>query len=164
MPGATFDMSALDALAEAQRRFPGVLSARMTAAARRVIVPAVSQEMRRRPAPGQVKRMVIPGSYAQAGFGGYTAVAGVSREFLSGGARAFELARAFEFGTAQHGQKTWVRRGGTRYQRDTTAQLPTRRRDGWVFYPAMGKVAQRAVPLYAQLAVLTVAESLEGKL
>lgn len=168
MPGVRFDTSTLEALAAAQRAFPDVLRQRMTAAASRVIVPAIEQEMRARPAPGQVKRMVIPGSFAVAGFGGYTAVAGVSRERFSGGGVARELARTWEFGTARRGIKKPVRRKnlrlGSTYYRDTTAQVPPRRRGGWIFYPAMGEVSKRSVPLYVQLAVKTIADSLEGNL
>lgn len=154
-------------MAEAQRRFPEVLRQRMTAAAGRIIVPAFEQELRRQPAPGQVKRLIIPGSYATAGFGGFTTTAGVSGEVLSGGGRASQLARAWEFGTHTRGVKRPVTRRnlrvGSRYFRDTTAQLPTRRRKGWIFYPAMAALDKRAVPLYVQLAVATLADAIEGK-
>jgi hypothetical protein len=167
MPGVTFDLAALDAIAQAQARFPEVLQSRMTAAAQRIVVPAVEQEMGRSAASGQQKRLIIPGTFASAGFAGYTATAGVSRERLSGGGIASELARAFEFGTADRGRRRPVHRKNLRvgrtYYRDTVAQIPTRRRKGWVFYPAMARVAKRAVPLYVQVAVKTLADSLEGK-
>jgi hypothetical protein len=162
-----FDLAGLDAMAQAQKRFPDILSARMTAAARRVVVPAFRQEMRNQPAPGMVKRLIIPGSYALAGFGGFTTVAAVSTERLSGGATASQLARAWEFGTSRRGVKKRVTRRnlrlGSTYYRDTTAQVPDRRRKGWIYYPAMAALDKRAIPLYVQVAVLTLADALEGK-
>jgi hypothetical protein len=165
--GVTFDLDALNAIADAQRRVPDVLRARMTSAAERILIPAFRAEMRRSSAPGQAKRMIIPGSYADAGFAGYSATAGVSGESLSGGGTASQLARAFEFGTNDRGRKRPVRRRdlriGSTYFRNTTAQLPPRRRKGWVFYPAMARLSKRAIPLYVQVAVLTLANALEGK-
>lgn len=167
MAGVKFDTRTLEAVAAAQRAFPGVLRSKMTAAASRVILPAFEQEMRRSQAPGQVKRLVVPGSYASAGFGGFETTAGVSRERLRGGAVASALARPWEFGTTKQGQFTTVHRKnlrkGSTYQRRTMAQMPTRRRKGWVFYPAMARLDKRAVPLYVQLAVLVMADALEGK-
>lgn len=168
MARVTFDTDSLDKLYQASVRFPQVLRQRMTSAARSVVVPAFREEMGSQPAPSMARRLIIPGSSVLAGFGGYTAIAGTSGERLSGGGVASQMARAWEFGTARRGIKRTVPRKNLRigsvYHRDTTAQLPSRRRKGWVFYPAMGDLSKRTVPLYVQLAVKTLADTLEGDL
>lgn len=166
MGGVKFDMAALDAMAQAQKQVPQVLTRTMTAAAQRIVVPAFQQEARSQPAPAQVKRFTLPGSYATAGFSGYTLVGGVSGEQLSGGGIASDLARPWEFGTVNHAPRPVRRKNlklGSVYYRDTTAQIPPRRRGGWVFYPAAGDLSKRAVPLYVQVAVKVLADALEGK-
>lgn len=162
-----FDLDGLDRLSQAQKAVPEVFRQKMDAAAQRIIRPAFQQEMRRQPAPGQVKRLVIPGSYATAGFGGFETVAGTSSERLSGGGVASQLARSWEFGTNNRGLKRRVTRRnlriGSAYYRVTNNQVPARRRKGWIYYPAMAALDKRAVPLYVQLCVLVLADALEGK-
>jgi hypothetical protein len=167
MAGVTFDLDALDRIAEANKRVPEVLRRHMTDAARSIVVPAFQQEMRRRGQSMQ-KRTIIPGSYAVAGFGGWTLVAGVSGEQLSGGARAGDLARAFEFGTSRPSKTSVVRLnpGGNsstvRYSRVTTNQLPKRATKGWVAYPSGAAIIKRALPLYVQVCVKVLADAMEG--
>lgn len=162
----TFDLDGLDRLAAANRAVPDVLRAKMTDAGRGIIVPAWNDEMRRRGRAMQ-KRIIIPGSYATAGFGGFTAVAGVSGERLSGGGVASELARPYEFGTSNATPTTYTRTSprGRRHTvtRVATNQLPRRASKGWVAYPAGSALIKRAVNLWVELAVKVLADAQEGK-
>lgn len=162
----TFDLEALDRVAAANRAVPDVLRARMTDAGRSIIVPAWNDELRKRGRNMQ-KRLIIPGSYATAGFGGFTLVAGVSRETLSGGGSASELARPFEFGTSRPTKATYGRtsRNGHRHTvtRVTTAQIPRRASKGWVAYPAGSSMIKRAVNLWVEIVVKVLADAAEGK-
>lgn len=166
MAGVTFDLDALHRVAAANRAVPQVLRAKMTDAGRGVIVPAWRDELRTRGRAMQ-KRLIIPGSYATAGFGGFVLVAGVSGERLSGGGSASELARPFEFGTSRPTKATYMATSsrGKRYRvtRTTTAQIPARASKGWVAYPAGSAVIKRAVNLWVEIVVLVLADAAEGK-
>lgn len=162
----TFDLDGLDRLAAANRAVPDVLRAKMTDAGRTIIVPAWNDELRQRQR-GLQGRIIIPGSYAVAGFGGFTAVAGVSGERLTGGGSAAELARPYEFGTSRASKTTYSRTSprGRRHTvtRVTTNQLPRRASKGWVAYPAGSALIKRSVNLWVQLAVKVLADAQEGK-
>lgn len=166
MGGVTFDLDALRRVAAANRAVPDVLRAKMTDAGRSIIVPAWTEELRKR-GRAQQKRLIIPGAYASAGFSGFTAVAGVSGERLSGGGVASELARPFEFGTSRPSKTTYTTTSprGKRYRvsRVTTNQIPARASKGWVAYPAGSALIKRAVPLWVQLVVKVLADAAEGK-
>lgn len=164
--GVTFDLDALDRVAAANRAVPDQLRARMTDAGRSIIVPAWNDELRRRGRSMQ-KRLIIPGSYASAGFGGFVLVAGVSGERLSGGGVASELARPFEFGTSRPTPTTYTNtspRGKKfRVTRVTTNQIPARANKGWVAYPSGSSIIKRAVHLWVQVVVKVLADAAEGK-
>ena len=70
-----------------------------------------------------------------------------SRKVLSGGAVPVRQGKAFEFGSSKgHGR-----------------QLPRPRRGGYIVYPAFAKIAPRALSLWVQTTVRSIAEALEGK-
>lgn len=164
--GVTFDLDALERVAAANRAVPDVLRRRMTDAGQAIIVPAWREELRDRGRSMQ-KRLIIPGSFATAGFGGFTLVAGVSGERLSGGGSASELARPFEFGTSRPTKATYTAtsRRGKKYtvSRVTTNQIPRRASKGWVAYPAGSAVIKRAVNLWVEVVVKVLADAAEGK-
>jgi hypothetical protein len=163
--GVTFDLDALDRVAEANRRVPDVLRGKMTAAAQNIVVPAFTQEIHKGGGSKVQRALLIPGASAVAGFAGWTLLAGMGQVHLSGGGTAATLARPFEFGTNNRTPATVVRRtkhGKRAYRRVTTAQLPRRSRSGWVVYPAGGRIMKRAVPLYVQVCVKVLADAMEG--
>lgn len=164
--GVRFDLDALERVAAANRAVPDVLRRRMTDAGQSIIVPAWRDELRDRGRSMQ-KRLIIPGSYATAGFSGFTLVAGVSGERLSGGGVASELARPFEFGTSRPTKTTYgsTSSRGRRFPvtRVTTNQIPRRASKGWVAYPAGSAVIKRAVNLWVEVVVKVLADAAEGK-
>lgn len=96
-----------------------------------------------------------------------TLKAGGSNRKLSGGATAAELVRPAEFGTTRRDKYTKYMRvspNGTRHTvtRRSSRQLPTRRRGGYVVYPAAGRSTKRIVSLSVQTITRRIYDSVEG--
>jgi hypothetical protein len=96
-----------------------------------------------------------------------TLKAGGSNKKLSGGATAAELIRPAEFGTTRRDKYTKYNRRspkGTVHPvvRRTSRQLPTRRRGGYVVYPAAGAASKRLVSLSVQTVTRSIYDSVKG--
>lgn len=96
---------------------------------------------------------------------GILSTATVGRALSKGGAKPARLYAAVEFGADRSKTKTYTAsRGGTTYQvrnRHVSRQLPSRKKTGRVFWPAVAEFAPRAAALYAQTAIRTIFESFE---
>lgn len=84
---------------------------------------------------------------------------------LSGGAKAFEISKQYEFGASPHKITYQGRRGNKTFpvRRMVTNQLPRENRKGYVVYPAAASIIPRIASLWVQTAVRTFAEALERK-
>ncbi len=96
-----------------------------------------------------------------------TLKAGGSNKKLSGGATPAELVRPAEFGTTRQNKYTKYNRvspNGKRHTvtRRTSRQLPTRRRGGYVVYPAAGRATKRIVSLSVQTITRRIYDSVGG--
>lgn len=96
-----------------------------------------------------------------------TLKAGGSNRKLSGGATPAELVRPAEFGTNRRNAYTKYHRKSPNGKvhtvtRRTSRQLPTRRRGGYVVYPAAGRSTKRIVSLSVQTITKRIYDSVEG--
>jgi hypothetical protein len=87
---------------------------------------------------------------------------------LRGGLNPKTDARALEFGAIDRERKReyWTTsRNGNPYKvkRRVARQMPSFRRQGYVFYPTANQLIPRILSLWAQTTVRTLAEALEGK-
>lgn len=86
---------------------------------------------------------------------------------LAGGAKPSTLAAAEEFGGNRDKVRTYRTRSrkGNSYNvtRHTQRQLPTRRRNGYVVYPAASEIIPRVAKLWVQTFVRTIYEAIERK-
>ena len=93
--------------------------------------------------------------------------AGGSNKKLSGGATPAELVRPAEFGSGRRDNYTKYRRRSPNGKvhtvtRRSSRQLPTRRRGGYVIYPAAGRSTKRIVSLSVQTITKRIYDSIEG--
>jgi hypothetical protein len=93
--------------------------------------------------------------------------AGGSNKKLSGGATPAELVRPAEFGTSRRNAYTKYHRKSPNGKvhtvtRRTSRPLPTRRRGGYVVYPAAGRSTKRIVSLSVQTITRRIYDSVEG--
>lgn len=96
-----------------------------------------------------------------------TLKAGGSNRKLSGGATPAELVRPAEFGTTRRDKYTKFYRTSPNGKRHTVTrrssrQLPTRRRGGYVVYPAAGRATKRIVSLSVQTVTRRIYDSIGG--
>lgn len=96
-----------------------------------------------------------------------TLKAGGSNKKLSGGATPAELVRPAEFGTNRRDKYTKYNRRSTNGKvhtvtRRSSRQLPTRRRGGYVVYPAAGRATKRIVSLSVQTITKRIYDSVGG--
>jgi hypothetical protein len=94
--------------------------------------------------------------------------AGTKGKPLKGGLNPRTDARALEFGTIDREKKReyWTNsRHGNPYKltRRTNRQMPSYRRQGWVFYPTSNQLIPRFLSLWAATTIKTMADALEGK-
>lgn len=95
-------------------------------------------------------------------------IAGASTKTLSGGGRPVDLARPYEYGTTKQGKYTKYYRkskngGNHTVTRRTRAQIPTRRKRGWVAGEAFKQAMPRIVSLHVQTMYKRIYDSIEGK-
>lgn len=85
---------------------------------------------------------------------------------LSGGLVPKSTGSALEFGAKPRKSRYYRTTKGTRHvvTRDTTAQLPRFRKRGWAFWPTVSELTPRIAALWAQTAIRTVHDALEGRL
>lgn len=86
---------------------------------------------------------------------------------LSGGLVPNKSGAALEFGSNQRTRtRYWRTTAGTRHlvTRNTTAQLPKFRKRGWAFWPTVVDLTPRIAALWAQTAIRTVHDALEGRI
>lgn len=96
-----------------------------------------------------------------------TLKAGGSNRKLSGGATPAELIRPAEFGTTRRDKYTKFYRTSPNGKRHTVTrrssrQLPSRRRGGYVVYPAAGRATKRIVSLSVQTVTRRIYDSIGG--
>jgi hypothetical protein len=96
-----------------------------------------------------------------------TLKAGGSNRKLSGGATPAELVRPAEFGTTRRDKYTKFYRTSPNGKRHTVTrrssrQLPSRRRGGYVVYPAAGRATKRIVSLSVQTVTRRIYDSIGG--
>jgi len=96
-----------------------------------------------------------------------TLKAGGSNRRLSGGATPAELVRPAEFGTTRRDKYTKYRRKSPNGKvhtvtRRTSRQLPTRRRGGYVIYPAASRSTKRIVSLSVQTVTRRIYDSVRS--
>lgn len=150
----------------ALRRVDTELRAEMTRNIRAVVTPmwkgAVSERGRRR----VDEAVLTKGARVNAG-ARPALVAASSRRALSGGLVPRDEWQGFEFGRTNDSPTTYSRRSptGGRHSvtRHTRRQLPPRYADGRVLYKAVGAIGARVFSLWAQTAIRTVFDALEGR-
>lgn len=89
-----------------------------------------------------------------------------AKKLRKGGPAIRDLSHAFEFGADRNRVTTYTgRRGGHSFKvrRHTTRQLPAVNRQGYVFYPAVARMVPRIFALWAQTAIRTLLDAVEGK-
>lgn len=137
---------------------------------KRLIEPEFQREMRERATASRAQARVIGG-------GARIAVSdqnvrmrsAASTRPLSGGLVPNVHGSALEFGSNQARRRTYRRRhpkSGKVHTvtRNTTAHLPRFRKRGYAFWPTVAELTPRIGALWAQTAIRTVHEALEGRL
>ena len=89
-----------------------------------------------------------------------------AKKLRRGGPAIRDLSHAYEFGADRNRVTTYTaKRNGHSFKvtRHTTRQLPSVNRQGYVFYPAVAQVVPRIFALWAQTAIRTLLDAVEGK-
>jgi hypothetical protein len=90
-----------------------------------------------------------------------------AKKLRRGGPAVKDLAAATEFGADRSRTKTYTSRRGSKsfvvHNRHTTRQLRPVNRSGYVFYPAVAVMVPRIFALWAQTAVRTFLDAIDGK-
>ena len=132
-----------------------------------VIVPAWREAVAREASTDLERRVFVSSARAAVSDRNVTLRAGGGGRRLSGGLTPSQHNRAVEFGGNRERTTTYrsTSRRGKPYQitRHTQRQLPPFRRSGYVFYPAVARIAPRVAALWAQTFARGIHEALEGK-
>lgn len=122
--------------------------------ARQQLTPAWGQELAKRPAYNDAQEKFVTEGH-------------VAEPFNSGIALrtgSATLSKSFEFGTKdQNFTRTLRTRGGKSFTRHTRRQMPPFRKSGWIAWPAANKFGNRAMRMWAQIAVKVTHDWMEGK-
>lgn len=148
----------LDAVQRAVSAAPAELERLIAATSAQQLSGAWREELTKRPASGPQRKFVLAGAQAIPFAAGLTVTTGDG-----------ELARVFEFGTKDRERRaTYTRRhpkSGRAHSvtRRTRRQLPQRRAQGHIAYPAANATGARVFRMWVQLVHKVTHDWMEGK-
>ncbi|UOE43745.1 hypothetical protein [Agromyces larvae] len=154
----------LQAVTRAVRAAPAELARLLDATAREQLSGVWGEELGKRPASGAQQKFVLAEAEAIPNAAGLTVTTGDDWGHNA------PLPRIYEFGTKNRDKTTTYRRRipGTRrttsVTRRTRRQLPERRAQGWIAYPAANATGARVFRMWAQLVHKVTHDWMEGKL